>query len=76
MRTIELTGRVDVGSRLSAEVPGSLPLGPVRLLVLVDPPAQGEDQWMTAVAEQWADDLADVRQDIYTLEDGQPVVSQ
>ena len=31
------------------------------------------DSWMAGVAEQWADDLRDSRQDIYTLTDGEPV---
>jgi hypothetical protein len=29
--------------------------------------------WSHGVAKEWADDLGDSRQDIYTLEDGQPV---
>jgi hypothetical protein len=32
-----------------------------------------EDEWMQAVAESWADDLNDPRQDIYTLDDGEPI---
>ena len=29
--------------------------------------------WTEAVAKGWADELADSGQDIYTLEDGQPL---
>jgi hypothetical protein len=29
--------------------------------------------WTEGIAAEWADDLADVRQDIYTLEDGEPL---
>lgn len=29
--------------------------------------------WMRRVAPEWSDELADARQDIYTLQDGQPV---
>ena len=28
--------------------------------------------WADGVAKEWADELGDLRQDIYTLEDGQP----
>ena len=55
MRTIELIGDIDIQHKLSAIAPAELPIGPVRLMVLV------------------ADELADPAQDIYTLEDGQPI---
>jgi hypothetical protein len=29
--------------------------------------------WMRGVAAEWLDELADARQDIYTLQDGRPV---
>jgi hypothetical protein len=39
--------------------------------------AAGEDeagvQWSSGIAREWAEDLADPRQDIYTLDDGEPV---
>ena len=31
-----------------------------------------EDTWMRGVASEWSEDPADTRQDLYTLEDGQP----
>jgi hypothetical protein len=76
MKAIEIVGDVDRQRHLSAEVPESLPPGPVRVLVLppetraADPAA---DNWMRAVATEWAEELADPRQDWYTLEDGQPL---
>jgi hypothetical protein len=40
-------------------------------------PALEEDDagaaWMEGVLHEWADELADERQDIYTLSDGEPV---
>jgi excisionase family DNA binding protein len=39
--------------------------------------ASGDDiniaDWERFVAEQWADELADERQDIYSLDDGEPI---
>ena len=29
--------------------------------------------WARGIAAEWADELSDPRQDIYTLEDGQPL---
>lgn len=75
MNTIRVSGQVDENHRLSAEVPDSIPPGPVTVLIV--PGSQQEDDagdaWMTGVAEEWADDLNDPRQDIYTLADGEPV---
>ena len=31
------------------------------------------ESWAAEIAEQWADELSDVRQEIYTLADGEPV---
>jgi len=74
MQTIKLTGEVDQNHRLSAQVPHSVPPGPVTLLIV---PASQEDDagdaWMAGVAREWADELNDERQDIYTLGDGEPV---
>jgi len=74
MQTIKLTGQVDEKHQLTAEVPESVPAGPVTLLIV---PASQEDDagatWMAGVAREWADDLNDERQDIYTLADGEPV---
>ncbi len=74
MDTVKLIGNVDENHRLSAEVPPSIPPGPVTLLVL---PRSYEDEeadlWTAGVAQEWADELSDPRQDIYTLTDGEPV---
>lgn len=36
-------------------------------------PLADDEDWTAAVAREWADELADARQDIYTLADGDPV---
>lgn len=71
MKVIELTGAVDAEHRLSARVPEDLPPGPVRLLVLTPEPDKAEEDWMQIIASEWAEDLSDPRQDLYTPEDGQ-----
>ena len=67
---VKLAGNVNEDRRLSALVPCSIPPGPVTVLIL---PASPEDDdaslWTAGIAQQWADDLNDRAQDIYTLTD-------
>jgi hypothetical protein len=66
---------VDEKHCLSAEVPADMPTGPVEILIVL--PGLPEDEagrdWERGVAAEWADELADPRQDIYTLDDGEPI---
>jgi hypothetical protein len=74
MNAIRITGCVDDKHLLSAEVPDSIPPGPVTVLIV--PGSQEDDAgdaWAAAVAREWAEELGDARQDIYTLADGEPV---
>jgi hypothetical protein len=73
MKALELIGNIDENRQLHAEVPESLPTGPVRLIVLVPEEDEAGMLWMQGLSKEWSEELADVRQDIYTLEDGQPV---
>jgi hypothetical protein len=73
MKAIELLGDIDEKHRLHAEVPAEVPAGPVRLIVLLPDEDEGGVAWSEGVAGEWADELRDLRQDIYTLEDGQAV---
>ena len=47
----------------------------MRVIVLT--PEQDEDEaggpWMSGISQEWAEELLDLRQDIYTLEDGEPI---
>lgn len=70
MKAIEVAGNIDPQRRLSADVPNGLPPGPVRILVA--PPGE-DDAWLQGIASEWSNDLADPRQDLYTLEDGHPL---
>jgi hypothetical protein len=75
MPTLRITGRIDEHHRLFAEVPPSIAIGPVEVVIVL--PGSDEDDagtaWERGVAAQWAEDLADSRQDIYTLSDGEAV---
>ena len=73
MKAIELVGDIDKDHRLQAQVPADLPAGPVRLIVLLPDEDDAGTAWPHAVAREWADELQDTRQDIYSLQDGQPV---
>jgi hypothetical protein len=74
MEGIRVTGQVTADHQLVARVPSSVPPGEVTILVL--PSAEEgitEGEWMAAVAREWEEELADARQDIYTLADGEPL---
>lgn len=73
MKAIELVGDIDEQHRLRAQVPVELPAGPVRLIVFLPDEDEAGIAWTPGVAKEWADELRDSRQDLYTLEDGQPV---
>jgi hypothetical protein len=73
MKAIEVNGDIDEQHRLRAEVPHDLPAGPVRLIVLLPEEDDAGAAWQTAIAKEWLAELNDAREDIYTLEDGQPV---
>jgi hypothetical protein len=70
MQAIELIGDIDDQHRLQARVPEGLPGGPVRLIVLLPDEDQSGFAWARGVAKEWAEELQDTSQDIYTLEDG------
>ena len=72
-KAIELMGDIDEHHRLRAQVPEELPAGPVRLIVLLPDEDAAGNVWSSGVAREWSDELSDPKQDIYTLDDGQPV---
>ena len=73
MKAIELTGDIDDQHRLRARVPEDLPAGPVRLIVLFPNEDEAGGAWTQGIGRAWKDELGDARQDIYTLNDGQPL---
>ena len=47
--------------------------GPVTIWIVPTEEDDARESWAAEIAEQWADELSDVRQEIYTLADGEPV---
>ena len=75
MKAIERLAEVDAQHRLQVFLPESVLPGQVRLIVLTPEPEEDEAgrAWMKGIAHEWAEELADTREDIYTLEDGEPI---
>lgn len=73
MKAIELTGDIDDQHRLRAAVPNNLPPGKVRLIVLLPDEDAVGSAWANGIGAEWAAELSDPREDIYTMEDGQPL---
>jgi hypothetical protein len=75
MQTIRVIGQVGEDHRLIATLPDTVEPGQVEVLVIArsaDEDDAGE-HWTAGIAREWHDDLADPRQDIYSLTDGVPV---
>jgi hypothetical protein len=53
-------------------VPADLRPGRVRVIILVPEEDEAGEAWERGVARQWAVELSDVREDIYTVNDGEP----
>jgi hypothetical protein len=75
MDSIEVQGYIDGEHLLTASVPGSIPSGPVTVVIKPNPPVtdETEGEWIAGIAREWAEDLADQRQDIYTLADEEAI---
>jgi hypothetical protein len=73
MKAVELIGEVDETHRLHAQVPEALPPGPVRIIMLIPEEDEAGAAWPQGIGREWAAELSDPREDIYTLEDGKPV---
>jgi hypothetical protein len=73
MKAIELIGDIDDQHRLHARVPNEFPPGQVRLIVLLPGEDDAGGMWSHGIAAEWSAELQDPREDIYTLDDGQPV---
>ena len=73
MGAVRIIGHVNDRHELSVQVPSSIPPGPVSILI-VSAVTQEEvaGEWMEAIAQEWADELNDPRQDLYSLDDGVP----
>lgn len=81
LTAIETTGTVDAEHRLSLDTELALP-GPMRVRVIVLYPLPederfDEDDWLRAAARNPAfQSLADPAEDVYSLEDGEPILDE
>ena len=75
-KAVELIGDVDEQHRLHAEVPADIPAGKVPLIVFRPEEDVAGNRQADGMAWQCWAELADPREDIYTLADGQPVGKQ
>ena len=66
-------GEIDEHHNLRAEAPQDLPPGRVHLIVVRPDDDEAGAFWPGDVSQAWSDELGDVRQDLYTLADGEPV---
>ena len=73
MKAIELVGDIDETHRLQADVPAEVPAGPVRLIVRLPDEDEGGIASPHGVTKEWSDKLRDSRQDLYAIDDRQPV---
>jgi hypothetical protein len=77
MKTLKIMGQVDDEGRLHAEVPPGVAPGSVQLLLLIPDDEDDEDDfsdvWMRGIAREWSAELADPREDVYTLGDGEEI---
>ena len=74
MKAIELSGEIDDKHQLRADAPQNLPAGSVRVIVLIpEEEDEGGPAWKFGVSSEWLAELSDSAQDIYTLNDGQPI---
>lgn len=75
MKTMELIGQVDEQHQLQVEVPPTIPPGSIKLIVVLPENEEDEfsDAWVQGIAHEWEAELSDPREDIYTMEDGEPI---
>jgi hypothetical protein len=74
MKPLKLIGNVDERHQLSLQVPEFIAPGEIEVMVMrCETEDEAGQKWESGVAREWAADLTDARQDIYSLTDGEPV---
>lgn len=73
MKVLKLMGEVNTKHLLQAQAPEALLPGPVRIILQLPEAEDVGEAWMQGIAREWAEELRDPREDIYTLEDGKPL---
>ena len=75
MKAIEVLAKIDEQRHITLTLPQTAAPGPARVLVLVPETEETEiaEAWSAIIAGEWSSELADESEDIYTLEDGDPI---
>jgi hypothetical protein len=73
MKAIELTGHIDEQRRLHIKLPPDIQPGPVKVMVCPVTEDDEDADWLALINDSWARDWSDPREDICTLEDGEPI---
>jgi hypothetical protein len=73
MRADGIVGEIDDQHKIHAQAPRDLPPGRVQLIVVRPDEDAAGAFWPRDVSLAWSDELGDVRQDLHSLADGQPV---
>lgn len=71
--TLEVAGEVDANRRLHVSLPSDFPVGRTKLNLVLPEEDEAGRHWADGIAAEWASELADPKEDIYTLEDGLPI---
>lgn len=69
----ELITEIGADRKVQITLPESIQTPCARIIILPMEPEEDPMQWSRAIGREWYDELADERQDIYTLEDGEPL---
>lgn len=69
----ELITEVSDDRTVQITIPETIRTKRARIIILPMEPEEEAREWMHAIAREWQDELSDERQDIYTIEDGEPV---
>lgn len=72
MSAYETTATVDVNHHVEFDLPPTVKQGRVRALVLAPDIDEADENWGRVVANAWSAELADPREDLYSLSDGTP----
>jgi hypothetical protein len=75
VKEIEQRPDVDDRQRTPVDSRDSVLPGKVRVIILSPDPDEDEAgrAWMAGISHEWAEAFRDSREDIYTIDDGEPV---
>lgn len=69
----ELITEVGDTRQVQVTIPETIRTRQARIIILPYEPDEEAEAWMRALGREWHEELADERQDIYSLDDGEPI---